>query len=199
MSSEEDVRIKTLYKASIRGCVSSLNTLIQQNPLILNQLSLTTFKETPLHISALLGHLDFTRALVDLKPRLVKELDNCRRTPLHLASAEGHKEVVQVLLHDHVDTCLFRDQDGRIPIHYATIRGRIDVVRELITAERNSLEVPDDGKTLLHLCVEYNHLETLKVVVEQVGHTSDFLRSKDFYGNTILHLATQLKQIEVRL
>ena len=50
----------------------------------------------------------------------------------------------------------------------------------------------------MHLCVTYNHLETLKVVVEEEGETSDLLNFRDFDDrNTILHLATVLKQVEV--
>ncbi|TKY68085.1 hypothetical protein E2542_SST04317 [Spatholobus suberectus] len=73
-----------------------------------------------------------------------------------------------------------------------------EVARELIGARSESVMVLDGlRKTMLHLCVEHNHLETLKTLV-QVGDVSDdFLNFGDFYrGNTILHLAVMLKQIE---
>ncbi|KAK7852026.1 ankyrin repeat-containing protein bda1 [Quercus suber] len=91
--------------------------------------------ETPLHISTLVGHLDFSRALLLLKPQLAIELDSHKRCPLHMASAEGHIEIVHILLRANNKACLIRDQDERIPLHYAVMRGRIDVVRELITAQ----------------------------------------------------------------
>ena len=198
MSAQEDAIMKTLYEASVSGSVSTLNALIQQSPFILNKLSLTTFTETPLHLSALLGHLDFTKTILTHKPQLAKELDSCRRTPLHLASAEGHKEIVHVLLQAYADACLVQDQDGRIPVHYAAMRGRSEVVRDLVKAKPDSLRVLDQGNTLMHLCVTYNHLETLKVVVEEEGDTSELLNFGDLDGrNTILHLATMLKQVEV--
>ncbi|RDX70686.1 hypothetical protein CR513_50048, partial [Mucuna pruriens] len=52
---------------------------------------------------------------------------------------------------------------------------------------------------MLYLCVEHNHLETLKTLVQVIGDVSgDFLNFGDFHhGNTILHLAVMLKQIEV--
>ncbi|KAK7343163.1 hypothetical protein VNO80_26126 [Phaseolus coccineus] len=161
--------------------------------------TLLSFTETPLHISALLGHLDFTKSLLTHKPQLALEMDHCKRTPLHLASAEGHTEIVHVLLQTCEDACLVSDQDGRIPLHYATMRGRTEVARKLIGgAKSESVMVFDgSGKTMFHLCVEHNHLDTLKTLV-QVGDVSeDFLNTGDLHhGNTILHLAVMFKQIE---
>lgn len=198
---QENDSLSALYEVSLRGNVSELDTLIGRDPLILHKLSLTTFTETPLHISALLGHLDFTKSLLRHKPQLALELDHSKRTPLHLASAQGHVEIVHVLLQTyHEHACLMSDQDGRIPIHYAAMRGRTEIARQLIMAKPESLMVLDgSGKTVLHLCVEHNHLETLKTLV-QVGDLSgdDFLNKTDLHhGNTILHFAVTLKQVEV--
>jgi len=192
--------LNTLYEVSLRGSVSELETLIGRDPLLLHRISLTSFTETPLHISALLGHLDFTNSLLTQKPQLALETDHCSRTPLHLASAEGHVEIVHVLLQTCEDACLMSDQDGRIPLHYAAMRGRTEVARQLISgAKSESVMVFDgSGKTVFHLCVEHNHLETLKTLVQVGNVREDFLNSGDFHhGNTILHLAVMFKQIEV--
>ncbi|CAJ1978138.1 unnamed protein product [Sphenostylis stenocarpa] len=196
---QENDTLSTLYEVSLRGSVSELETLIARNPLILHKLSLTTFTETPLHISALLGHLDFTKSLLTHKPQLVLELDHSKRTALHLASAEGHVEIVHLLLQTCADACLMSDQDGRIPLHYAAMRGRTEVARKLVSgAKSESVMVLDgSGKTMFHLCVEHNHLETLKTLVQVGDVREDFLNIGDFHrGNTILHLAVMLKQIE---
>ncbi|KAF7843550.1 ankyrin repeat-containing protein [Senna tora] len=191
--------MSVLYEASYRGCVSTLNDLIHQNPLILYKISKTTSFETPLHISTSLGHLDFTKALLTNNPKLALELDASRSTPLHVASAEGHIEIVVELLKLYNQVCLFIDDEGRIPLHYAAMRGRIEVARELIKAKPESLSFLDNGKTVFHLCVTYNHLETLKAFVELeieiTGKLLNFTTSDD-YGNTILHLAIVLKQVE---
>ncbi|WVZ03496.1 hypothetical protein V8G54_024302 [Vigna mungo] len=196
---QENDTLNTLYEVSLRGSVSELETLIGRDPLILHRISLTTFTETPLHISALLGHLDFTKSLLTLKPQLALETDHCKRTPLHLASAEGHVEIVHALLQTCEDACLMTDQDGRIPLHYAAMRGRTEVARQLIRgAKSESVMVFDgSGKTMFHLCVEHNHLETLKTLVEVGNVREDFLNCGDFHhGNTILHLAVMFKQLE---
>ncbi|GMY34665.1 ankyrin repeat-containing protein bda1 [Fagus crenata] len=54
------------------------------------------------------------------------------------------------------------------------------------------------GEIVLHLCVKYNQLEALKLLVESVSDEGEFLNSKGHEdGNTILHLAVMLKQIEI--
>ncbi|KAL5540454.1 hypothetical protein UlMin_042549 [Ulmus minor] len=196
----EDDAMKKLYEASMEGCVLTFNSLIQKDPLILSKISLTTFSETPLHISALLGHLNFTKQLITHKPKLASTLDSLKRSPLHLASAEGHSEIVQVLLQENEDMCLVKDVDGRVPLHYAAMRGHVDVIKLLVYAVKSSIfAVLPDGETVLHLCVQYNQLEALKVLVELAGYeNTEFLNSKEHDGgNSILHLAVTLKQIEV--
>jgi ankyrin repeat protein len=195
---DEEENMVALYEASLNGCVSTLNTLIRRDPLILYKVSLTSLCETPLHIATLLGHLDFCKVLICKNPKLAEEVDSLGRTPFHLASAEGHTEIVQALLQANVDVCLAHDQDGRIPLHLAAMRGRIDVIEELIIARRESIRVNLDGESVLHLCVRYNHLDALKLLVLSANCEELFLSSKDHDGNSILHLAVMLKQMKVR-
>uniref|UniRef100_A0A6P3YR62 ankyrin repeat-containing protein BDA1-like n=1 Tax=Ziziphus jujuba TaxID=326968 RepID=A0A6P3YR62_ZIZJJ len=197
-----DDRMVRLYEASAEGCTASLNSLMEEDPRILSKISLNSLGETPLHISASLGHLNFTKQLVSQKPKLAEELDLLKRSPLHLASAEGHTEIVKALIEVNKDMCLVRDEDGKIPLHYAAMRGRVEVIEMLISAEPKSIqEKLNEGETVLHLCVQYNQLEALKVLVGSILEgdiqNDEFLNSKDQeYGNTILHLAVMLKQIE---
>ena len=76
---EED-DITELYSASMSGCTTTLNSLMHKDPCLLNKISLTNLGETPLHISALVGHLDFSRALLLLKPQLAGELVGLPKT-----------------------------------------------------------------------------------------------------------------------
>ncbi|KAI9119870.1 hypothetical protein K1719_009259 [Acacia pycnantha] len=196
----EEERMRDLYDAALKGCVSTLNRLLQQDPLILHRVSSqTTFFETPLHKSALLGHLELTKALLAHYPKLALELDSSQRTPLHLASAQGHIDIVRELLVACGEACLVRDQEHRIPLHCAVIRGRRDVVLELIRAKKESLTFHDDkGKNILHLCVMHNQSEILKdLVALDTNDTNNLLIEGDSDGkNTILHLAIMLKQVE---
>ncbi|XP_058746641.1 ankyrin repeat-containing protein BDA1-like [Vicia villosa] len=192
----EDETIKTLYNASLNDSVTTLNTLIQNNPLILHKVSLSPYNETPLHISSLLGHLEFCEVLLKNKPSFTNEVDSKGRCPLHLASAEGHTQVVKALLLANQDVCLVSDKDEMIPLHFAVIRGRMGVIKELINARPDSVRVLNDDGSVLHLCVLYNHLESLKFLLESIRGDKQLLLAKDREGNTILHLAIRLKQIK---
>ncbi|XP_028793208.1 serine/threonine-protein phosphatase 6 regulatory ankyrin repeat subunit B-like [Neltuma alba] len=172
---------------------------LEQDPLILHRInSRAILIETPLHTSALLGHLEFTKALLARKPKLALELDSFRSTPLHVASAEGHIDVVKQLLLYYDEACFVRDQEGRIPLHYAVIRGRLEVVKELIRVKPESSRILDKGKTIFHLCVAYNHLQIMKALIElATDDTCELLNERDLDGmNTILHLAVMLKRVE---
>ncbi|XP_062086810.1 ankyrin repeat-containing protein BDA1-like [Humulus lupulus] len=195
----DDATVSMLFEASVEGSVVTLNSLFQEDPLIMTRISLTTSTKSPLHNSAALNHLDFTKQLLKLKPQLASELDSFKRSPLHLAAAEGHMEIVRALLHENKDVCFVKDKYGKIPLHYAAMRGRVDVIRLLIDAQSESVfEVLPSGETALHLCVQHNHLEALKLLVEAVGrHNADFLNAKDRETqNTVLHLAVMLNQVE---
>ncbi|XP_044495878.1 ankyrin repeat-containing protein BDA1-like [Mangifera indica] len=192
-AAQNDTQI--LYEASMRGCVATLNTLIQNDPFILHKISLTPFTETPLHISALLGHVEFTKAIVSQKPQIVRELDTFKRSPLHLAAAEGHREIVKELLITNKEVSMVADQEGRIPLHLAAMRGRVEVIQELISAKPESILVQLHGETALHLCVKHNHLDALKVLVASVDD-EEFLNSKNLEGNSILQVSIVLQQYE---
>ncbi|XVE88660.1 hypothetical protein DITRI_Ditri19aG0087200 [Diplodiscus trichospermus] len=194
-NSDDDYMLQ-LYEAAFKGSVANLTTLIRNDPLILHRISLTSFTETPLHISALAGHLDFTEALLTQKSQLATRLDSLNRSPLHLASSEGHTEVVKALLRANLDVCLVPDEDGRIPLHLAVMRGQVEVIQELITAQPNSVLEKLHGDTVLHLAVRYNQLTALRQLVTQMNE-DEILDFTDHLGNTILHSAVMLKQSEM--
>ncbi|KAJ9175544.1 hypothetical protein P3X46_014090 [Hevea brasiliensis] len=184
-----------LYTAAMEGDADTLERLIQNDQCILNKVSLTSFSETPLHISSLLGHLDFTVTILRRNSKMAMELDAMNRSPLHLACAEGHTETVKALLGANNDVCLIRDQDGRVPLHLAAMRGRVEIIKQLVSERPESTSMVLDGDTVLHLCVKYNHLEALKLLVSFACHDDELLRVNED-GNTILHLAAILKQLE---
>ncbi|XP_047314587.1 ankyrin repeat-containing protein ITN1-like [Impatiens glandulifera] len=193
----EQGRDQRLYDAAKEGNVASLNRLIQEDPLILDPYTIHTFRETPLHLASMFGHLDFVKSILALKPELAKELDSRSLTPLHLASAKGYVEIVKSLLQVNKNMCFALDRNGMNPLHLAATKGRVDVLRELVEAEPDAARVKlDGGDTILHLCVENNKMEALEMLVQRVGD-KEFLNSFDAHGNTILHLAVANKQLEV--
>ncbi|RVX05310.1 Ankyrin repeat-containing protein ITN1 [Vitis vinifera] len=193
-------REKRLYEASVDGSVNSLKQLMKEDPLALARASVTCFDETPLHIAAMLGHLDFAKALASHKPDMAMimttAIDLQGRSPLHLASANGHIEIVNMLLSLNSNICLICDEDGRTPLHLAVMKGHVEVTRELIRARPEVTgHKLDHGETILHSSVRHNRLGALKMLVESVRE-AEFINARDDYGNTVLHTATTLKQLE---
>ncbi|KAG8646123.1 hypothetical protein MANES_10G126966v8 [Manihot esculenta] len=77
------------------------------------------------------------------------------------------------------------------------MKGRVAVVKELVSVCPESIrEKMDNGETILHLCVKYNRLEALKLLVETV-RDDEFVSAADDNGNTILHLAAILKHVQI--
>lgn len=196
--------ISDLNQVSINGSVKSFLNLLQENPSILNKFTQSPSSpgsESPLHISALLGHLDLTRELLTRKPELTKSLNPQGLTALHIASAKGHVEIVRELVLADPVSGFVLDLDGRSALHLGAIRGRVGVLRELIRVDPEMARVlTSDGESCLHLCVKYNQFESLKVLVESVEKDGDFglVNWKDQNGNNVLHLAVANKQIEVK-
>ncbi|KAM7517496.1 hypothetical protein LguiB_016458 [Lonicera macranthoides] len=189
-----------LYDASFKGDIQSLNELLREDRLILNHYGRASglcFNETPLHIAATQGPVNFAKALLQHKPDLINELDSRLRAPLHLASANGQVEMVKLLLDADSDVCLIEDEFGRTPLHLAAmVKGRVEVVNELVRARPEAVMYPlNRMKTvsILHLYVIRNGPKALEQLVE-VDHT--FLNSQDGEGNTILHKVVALKQLE---
>ncbi|KAF5761429.1 putative ankyrin repeat-containing domain, PGG domain, ankyrin repeat-containing domain superfamily [Helianthus annuus] len=187
-----------LYEASLTGDVQALNALLHQNQLILDRLSLTGFNESPLHIAAMRDHHQFATILLTQNPKLAIALDSKRRTPLHLASANGYLEMVQEIVKaGGRDVCCFRDQDGLTPLHLAAMNERLEVVKALVQANPDAAkEIAESGETILHMCVSYNCMESLKVLME-LWNEDELAKITDHGGNTLLHAAASNKQTQI--
>ena len=188
---------KRLYEAAVKGNVSSLLNLLQDDGLLLDRFTTGHYPETPLHVASMLGHLEFLDEVLSRKPELARELDSRKSSPLHLAAAKGYLEIVKRLLKVNPDMCLVCDVDGWNPLHIAAIKGNMDALRVLVEARPWAARlVMDGGDTILHGCVRYNQLEAMKLLVERVSD-HEFVNCKNFDGNSILHLAVADKQTEV--
>ncbi|EYU20316.1 hypothetical protein ABFS82_01G009600 [Erythranthe guttata] len=185
-----------LFDAASKGSISSLRTLLKDDPLILDRVSANYFSETPLHVAAMLGHVDFVKEIVKAKLELTSELNFQQSSPLHLASAKGHVDVVKALLSVDHQTCLARDRNGLTPLHLAALKGRIEVMKILLRAKPEAAQMNVyGGENILHLCVKRYQLEPLKLLVSTIREPV-FVNSKDAEGNTLLHLAVADKQVE---
>ncbi|KAL9156168.1 hypothetical protein ABFS82_09G055900 [Erythranthe guttata] len=188
-----------LLEAAMKGSISSLQKMLNQDPLVLDRFSVNSFSDTPLHVAAMLGHTDFVKEIVSIKPELVNELNSHKSSPLHLASSKGHVGVVKAILSsvDSRTICLARDRNGLNPLHLAALKGRIEVLQILLQAEPEAAQMTVyRDENILHLCVKHYQLEPLKLMVETALAHPNFINSKDGDGNTLLHLAVADKQVE---
>ncbi|KAH6761359.1 hypothetical protein C2S51_018308 [Perilla frutescens var. frutescens] len=186
-----------LFEAATQGSITSLQRLLNDDPWILDRAVVNSFNETPLHVAAMLGHVDFVKEIIRIKPQLVNELNLQQSSPLHLASAKGHVHVVRALLSVNEGACLARDRNTLTPLHLAASKGRVEAMKLLLQTQPDAARLTVcGGENILHLCVKRYQLEALKLLVEAVGEHSEFINSKDVDGNTVLHLAVADKQVE---
>ncbi|OVA19796.1 Ankyrin repeat [Macleaya cordata] len=187
-----------LFDAAQTGNLQVLNELLTVDRLILQKVSLGPISETPLHVAALAGQIEFAKEIIRRRPEFAKELNKDGFSPIHLASANGYVEIVKELLTQVGSSlCVLKDIEGRTALHCAVLKGRIDVIEVLISAYSECIrEVTPRNETVLHLAVKNNQFEALKGLLES-GHVSDeVLNAKDRDGNTLLHLAISKKQYQ---
>ncbi|XP_061946168.1 ankyrin repeat-containing protein BDA1-like [Populus nigra] len=183
-----------LFNAAFTGDVNALLELIQEDPLILHTVTVTT-SNTPLHVAALLGHAQFAMAAMQNCPGLADELNQQGFSPIHLASAKGHWEIVRDMLVRRPDLALIKDEDGKNPLHTAATKGRVQVLREVFSIA-SAQELTPKGENALHVAVKHNQykaLETLTQLANQIQVGNELGNAKDEDGNTVLHLACAAK------
>ncbi|KAI4308248.1 hypothetical protein L6164_031342 [Bauhinia variegata] len=194
-----------LPDAAKLGDIVELQNILQEDPLVLEEVSVIPFAQTPLHVAALAGKDDFVEEIIKLMPSFAKEINEKGLSPMHIACAKGYCEIVSELLKLKLDVnlCLFKYKHGRTPLHYAIIKGKVDVVKMLISDYPQSVEeVTAQNETVLHLAVKGNQFTALKVLIEKLlGELNKFnmlLCAKDKEGNTVSELAETISQPEVR-
>ncbi|XP_039165188.1 ankyrin repeat-containing protein BDA1 [Eucalyptus grandis] len=149
-----------LYEAAVEGNVRSLVELLGKDKLLLDRIMIGNRNETPLHIAAMLGHLDFVEEILVRKTELAREQDSQSLTPLHLAAAKGYLHIVESLVRVNPEICFVRDKYKRNPLHVAAMKGHVDVLECLVQAAPDAAHsVVENGQTILHLCVKHNKLE----------------------------------------
>uniref|UniRef100_A0A3N7FGT0 Uncharacterized protein n=1 Tax=Populus trichocarpa TaxID=3694 RepID=A0A3N7FGT0_POPTR len=183
---------------SYPGDVNALLELIQEDPLTLHTVTVTT-SNTPLHVAALLGHAQFAMAAMQNCPGLADELNQQGFSPIHLASAKGHWEIVRDMLIRRPDLALIKDEDGKNPLHTAATKGRVQVLREVFSIA-SAQELTPKGENALHVAVKHNQhkaLETLIQLANQIQVGDELVNAKDEDGNTVLHLACAAKNSKI--
>ena len=82
-----------------------------------------SFINTPLHIAASYGNIQFGLELMNLKPSFARKLDSNRFSPIHLALQNGHIELVRRLLQLDGDLVRVKGREQLTPLHYVVESG----------------------------------------------------------------------------
>nr|GMD42225.1 ankyrin repeat-containing protein At3g12360-like [Ipomoea batatas] len=176
-------------RLDLDGNTVALQQLLANDELILERITVTRFDETPLHIAAMRGHVEFAAAILERNIELASELDSRKMSPLHIASVKGNVRMVKLLVWACPEMCVARDRYGRNPLHLAAMKGRVGVVKELLrTRPEAARQRTDFDETVLHLCVKHNQLEALEMMLESIeskGDGDEFVNAtvKDFVRN----------------
>ncbi|KAI9180044.1 hypothetical protein LWI28_000548 [Acer negundo] len=195
---ERNDDIKRLYTAALLGNAGELTQLLNENIDLLEDVLLTR-ADTPLHIAARLGHLNFVRTILIHKPSLAWELGQEGFTVMNLASENGHIAVVKELL--ACDPLLYKlkDRDGKTLLHCAAIHGRLDILHELLTNFVDCIgQVTARGETALHLALKNNQEEAFSMLMDWIKqtHNQRLMFWKDKSGNTVLNLVQSKNMYE---
>ena len=187
-----------MFKAARDGNVEDLLSLLEGDPLILER-QVNASADTPLHVAAMLGHLDFVKELIKNKTNVVdyaKELNQQGYIPIHLAAANGHVDVVRMLIEISSELSCVKGRDGMTPLHCASVKGRAETMNLLLSASPLCVvEGTERGETALHIDVRNNRFDALKILLEWLRRNKALvvINHKDGDGNTILHLAAVRK------
>uniref|UniRef100_A0A5K1BJG1 Uncharacterized protein n=1 Tax=Nymphaea colorata TaxID=210225 RepID=A0A5K1BJG1_9MAGN len=112
-----------LYVCALAGDMFRLRQLISGDEHILESSeTVNSNGNNILHISAIYGHVNFTREVLSLKPELSSELNEAGFSPLHLAAAKGHLGI-KLLLAVDPDLSSLKDKHGQLPAHAAAMKG----------------------------------------------------------------------------
>ncbi|KAJ8765934.1 hypothetical protein K2173_020450 [Erythroxylum novogranatense] len=191
--------ITRLEEAARSGNVDTLYELLDQDPYLLEQIDQIPLIETPLHIAAAFGKIEFAMEIMILKASFAKKLNKSGLTPMYLAVQNGHELIVLWLL--DVDSALVRvkGRGGRTPLHCAAEFGNSSIMAEIFEACPESiLDVTNNGDTAMHIALRSGQIEAFEILLgwlrRCVFKDSNFwqrelLNWKNKEGDTLLHIA----------
>jgi len=188
-----------LKAAAEAGDIDLLYAVIQDDPYILERIDSIPFVETPLHIAASMGHLEFAIEIMNLKPSFALKLNPQGFSPIHLAIQNKQELMVYHFVCINKDLVRVKGREGIIPLHFASQIGDVQMLVYFLYRCPESIEyLTVRRETALHIAVKNEQYEALQVLVSWLKKNTrrgakklenKILNKRDKAGNTILHIS----------
>ena len=199
-----------LLNASKAGDLNSLYVAIGQNPYILVQIEDIPFVNTPLHIAASQGHIEFAVEIMRLKPSLARKSNQDGFSPIHLALQQEHMELVLRLTDLDAELVRVKGREGVTPLHHVVQSGNLDLLSKFLSVCPQSIEdLTIRNETALHIALKNNKLEAFKLLFDSLlsgfqdgdgnHQTKRILNLKDLHGNNLLHIISSQNKHQASL
>ncbi|KAL4601338.1 hypothetical protein ACB092_11G265600 [Castanea dentata] len=200
-----------MKKAAESGDINALHQLIGEDVNLLDRIDQVPCVQTPLHIAASAGHIQFAREMMELKPSFARKLNPDGFSPIHLALKFGHIELVHQFLEIDGDLAHVKGKECITPLHYvvATESGEsLHLLKEFLSVCPDSItDVTVRNETVLHIALKYNRLEAFQFLVGWLANNSSknaefnqrkVLNWQNNKGNNVLHILVSKNQTQRR-
>ncbi|GKV30541.1 hypothetical protein SLEP1_g39342 [Rubroshorea leprosula] len=165
-----DERMRRVAQA---GNIDALYALIQENPFVLESFYEFPYVDTPLHLAAFEGHIDFALEMMTLKSSFARKLNPAGLSPLHLALLNHQPLVVRELVRVDKDLIRVKGRGGLTSLHLATEIGDLDLVAEFLEACPECItDATIQGETAIQIAAKNNSFETLELLVRWLQKTT---------------------------
>ncbi|KAF2321304.1 hypothetical protein GH714_038555 [Hevea brasiliensis] len=188
-----------LKQAAQAGDIDALYALIREDARVLERIDEMPLVDTPLHVAASAGHIDFAMEIVNLKASFVRKLNPDGFSPMHLALQNDHMLMVTWLIDVDGNLVRVKGKGGFTPLHYAAEQGKLSILLECFYGCPESIkDVTFQGDTALHIAVKNHQKEAFELLMEWLRWSSfedagfwemELINWKNKEGKTVLHVA----------
>ncbi|XP_052885028.1 ankyrin repeat-containing protein BDA1-like [Gossypium arboreum] len=199
-----------LREAAETGKIDGLRVLILEDPYIFERIDEIPFTDTPLHIAAEEGQIEFAMEMMNLKPSFARKLNPDGFSPMNLAVENGKTELMLRLLQTDKDLVRVKGTEGMTPFHCVVTMGNSEsqlLVEVLQACPKCIQDVTVRNETALHLAPIKNHMKAFNILIgwlqRSTGNHSSILDFEkkivnwtDKDNNTVLHIAAKKGQYE---
>ena len=182
-----------LHFACRGGKIDTIQYLIEEFAVDVN--SQDNEGDTPLHIAAMLGHVDVIKCLIEARcDPLCKNIYG--NTPAHLAALNGCLPALKYFIEQLKFDLSITNEEGQVVIHYACCIRNVDIARYLVEECAVDIDInciDREGNTPLLKAAMNGRLTIIEYLIKQGCDPEQ----SNTYGNTPLHLAASNGHLSV--